>query len=135
MIVKKLNVQDIAKLLLADDIRIEDHFPGDKGELVQWLIQSVDYPGMFIWGALNEGGELTGLLVAISNVARPVSDTVSVMFFHASPDFETNVELKDVLDGWGRGLGASGVNFVCKDIGAFKKYGATERAIIGGWAI
>jgi len=133
--IRELTVEDIAKLLIHDEIRLEDHFPGERGEIVQWLIQNIDNPGLFIWGSLDDSGKLIGVLVAVSNVALPISNHISIIYCHTSYDFEMNEQVKEELNKWGREIGAIAVNFVCENFRVFERYGGTERAIVGGWAL
>jgi len=135
MKIKKLDVQDIAKLLIHDEIQLENHFPGERGEIVQWLIQNIDNPGLFIWGSLDDSGEITGVLIALNSVALPISNHISIIYCHTSHDLEMNKQVKEELDKWGREMGAVAVNFICENIRVFEKYGGTEQAIAGGWAL
>jgi len=132
--IKKLEVEDVAKLLIHDEIRPEDHFPGERGEIVQWLIQHIDNPGLFLWGALKDDS-LTGMMLAISNVALPISNMVSILYFHTSYDFEINKKLVDELNKWAIEQGAKKVNFVCDEVRIFRKYGASQQAVVGGWEL
>jgi len=133
--IRKLTVEDIAKLLIHDEIQLENNFPGERGEIVQWLIQNVNNPGLFIWGSFDDPGKLIGMLIAVNNVALPISNHIFIIYCHTSYDLEINEQVKEELNKWGREMGAVAVNFMCKNIRVFARYGGTEQAIVGGWSL
>ena len=125
---KKYEVEDIVKIQRMND-HIEDHFPCDKGEWVQWLISIVDHPKFLIIG--NE----TSYLVASNNIMRPVSDTIGIIFFHSKTPFEENIKIRDWVNEWALECGTRKVRFITKNLEVLKKYGAKEFGIYGGWDI
>lgn len=76
--IKKLEVEDIAKIMHLDD-NVTDFFPCEKGEWVQWLIQNVDNPRIFIIGNI-EDNQIIGYFVALNNLMPPVFDYISVIY-------------------------------------------------------
>ena len=124
--IKRLDSSGIAQILKFND-RIEDYFPCDKGEWVQWLMENVDNPRVLIIGNKDV------YLVAVDAVMKPLSDFVSILFCYSEKGFDKNMEVKTMLDDWAKERGASGIRFICEDISVFSKYGAKEKATYGGW--
>ena len=124
----KYTPDDIAKILTMDD-HIEDFFPCDKGEWVQFLQSMVDNPGFLIIGTDKS------YLVAVNNVQRPVSDQVFILMFYSDNDFESSIEIRDYVNAWAEECGTKKIRFIGKDIEVFEKYGAKQYGIIGGWDI
>ena len=131
--VRKLEVEDIVKILKLDNLDIEEFFPCEKGEFVQWLISQSDNPQLFLWGNVNEVGDLKGFMIAINGVFKPVSDYVSILYFRSSDDFEINKEMVSQLNEWAKEKRASKIVFTCQNIKVYHKYGATQQGIVGGW--
>ena len=133
--VRKLEVEDIVKILKLDDLDIEEFFPCEKGEFVQWLISQADNPHIFIWGGVDDINDLSGLIVVMNGVFKPISDVVSILYFKPSDDVEVNKELVYQLNIWAKEKKASKVIFNCKNIEIFHEYGATQQGILGGWSL
>ena len=125
--IKKLEVEDIAKILHLND-NVTDYFPCDKGEWVQWLIQNVDNPDLFIMGVV-EDGEVTGYIVAINSVKPPLDDSVYVLYAW-SAGFEMNKKiLKNLID-WSKEKNARSIDFVTEDVVAHTAYGFKKKATL-----
>jgi len=124
----KYTANDIAKILQMDD-HVEDFFPCDKGEWVQWLQSIVENPRFLIIGTE------TSYLVAVNNVQRPVSDHVFILFFHSKSPLEQNLEIRDYLNEWALECGTKKIRFIGKEIEVFEKYDAKQYGIYGGWDI
>ena len=128
MMIGKLEPEDIVKLKTLDD-GIEEILPCTRAEWIQWLMANVRNPGVLIIG-----GEKS-YLVAVDAVHRPVSDHIFILFFYSGGDAVENRELKAAVDAWAREKGTENVRFLCRDLAPFEKYGAGQRAIVGGWEV
>jgi len=126
--IKKLTTNDIAQILTMDD-PIDEIFPCDKGEWVQWLNQYIDHPETYMIGQSNNG-RLTSYAVAVSMVAPPLSNTVTIIFMsELDKKFIENIKL------WAKEKGAKKVALQSKDMNALKQLNVDEILYIGAWVI
>jgi len=124
----RYTVENITKILQMDD-HVENSFPCDKGQWVQWLISVVDDPRYLIIGTEKS------YLVAVNNIQRPLSDHVFILFFYSENDFESSIEIRDCLNDWALECGTTKIRFIGESITPFKKYGAKQMGVYGGWDI
>ena len=96
--IKKLKVEDIAKILHLDD-NVTDYFPCEKGEWVQWLVEKAEDPRVLVLGNI-EDNKITGYFVALSNIIPPVFDYVSVIFIWSPFSHKTTLSLIDAGKKW-----------------------------------
>jgi len=123
--IKRFDVDDIARILTFDD-HIEDSFPCDKGEWVQWLMGLVDDPRYLIIGAEKS------YLVAVDTIQMPISDSVNIIFGYSK---EGNIpELIKEVKEWAKGRGAKRVLYVTNQKDLFNKYGK-QFGVYGGWIL
>ena len=122
----RLESNDIAGILKLND-GVENIFPCDRGEWVQWLMANKDNPKVLIIG------DGKSYLVAVDTVQRPLNDSVTIIFFYSKSKFEDNIKNIKVLNDWAKEIGAKQIRFICKNIKVFEKYGASQIGIIGGW--
>lgn len=106
--IKKLKVEDIVKILQVDD-KIEDYFPCDKGEWVQWLIQRVDDPSLLILGNIIDD-ILCGYIIAANEVHPPLSNCIYVLFAHTAGK-KINKEALNLLIDWAKEKKAKSIDF------------------------
>jgi len=125
--IKKLEVEDIAKLLKIDD-DVTDYFPCDRGEWVQFLISQSRNPDMFIIGAIEKDSPV-GYMVAVNNVKPPLSDCVSVLFSKTAGTEENNKALGMLIE-WAKEKGAKSIQFVTDDVVGHSVYGFKKRATL-----
>ena len=131
MTIKQLNVEEIARIMQLED-NIEESFPCEKGEWVQWLISNVDNPRVLIIGNIIDG-EIKCYLVAMDNVVLPLSIQVNILFFYSRADMEQNMAIINMLKDWTKKRGALKIRGICQNIRVYEKYGAEQKAIFGGW--
>ena len=124
--IQKFEAGDIIKILKMDD-HIEELFPCDKGEWIQWLMGILENPRFLIVGTEDS------YLVASDNVMLPISASVSILMCYSN---EGNVkELKDAVSKWALNCGAREVRFITRDISMFMSYGVEKLADLGGWSL
>ncbi len=131
--IRKLEVEDIVKMMKLDGLNIEKFFPCEKGEFIQWLVSQSENSNIFIYGNIEVDGRLNGFMVAANGAFKPISDVVSILYFKTSDDFEVNEKIKFELNNWAKEKGAKRITFICQDIEVFRKYGAIQQGILGGW--
>ena len=129
--IKKFEVEDIAKILDCED-EIENYFPCDRGEWIQWLMSIVDNPKYFIAGVIEDG--VVGYVVAVDNAVKPFGDHVFIRFFHSSKNIEIDMEIKAALNKQARSKKAVRVRFVGPEE-ALDQLQAEQKGIFGGWEL
>ncbi len=124
--IKKLETEDIVKILNLDDPDFKKYFPCELGEWVQLLNQNVDNPDMLIYGCI-EGG-LKGYVVAtVSN--NPLSKRVSILYLKTM-GVENNKKVLEKIIEWGRGKKVKLIEFMTDQPETLAKYGFCEKATI-----
>lgn len=126
--IKRLDVDDIAKIMRLEDPDFLESFPCDLGEWVQYLIKMVDNPNFYICGSV-ENGELLGYVVAVNAVLPPVSKFVNIAYYK-SPGYKEGLEILEDLEKWAAHIGAEEIIFSSKKVGVFEKYGFTTKAFV-----
>lgn len=129
--IKKLEVDDIAKILSLDD-PIEQIFPCDKGEWVQWLMQNIENPEILIIGRVSSD-ELDFYAVAVNYVLKPLSDSIGVILF--SKGAETNSHIREQIIEWGKKKGAKKVIFQATERSDLEKINTDNISYIGHWVV
>ena len=131
MTIKQLNVEEIARIMQLED-NIEESFPCEKGEWVQWLIDNIDNPRILIIGNVIDN-EIKSYLIALDSVVPPLSIQVNILFFYSRADMEQNMAIINMLKDWTKKRGALKIRGICQNIRVYEKYGAEQKAIFGGW--
>ncbi|MHA1289572.1 MAG: hypothetical protein ACTSPB_19470 [Candidatus Thorarchaeota archaeon] len=126
--IKRLEAEDIIKLRNLDD-HIEQFFPCSKSEWNQWLMANIDNPDTLIIGDEKH------YLVAINTIQKPLSDHIFIIFYYSRGNYRITVEMKEMVEEWAREKGTKHIRFLCRNIKPFRKYGAEEKGIVGGWDI
>jgi hypothetical protein len=126
--IEKLTTNDIAQILTMDD-PIDEVFPCDKGEWVQWLNQYIENPEIYIIGK-SDNGRLISYAVAVSMVAPPLSNTVAIIFMsELEKEFIENIKL------WGKEKGAKNIALQSKDMNALKTLNVDKISYMGVWKV
>jgi len=124
--IRKFKVEDITRIMQMDD-HVEDSFPCDKGQWVQWLISIVNDPRYLVIGTDKS------YLVAVDAVMPPVSNSVNIIFCFSKDG--SVAKMKDAVSEWAIKQGAKRVYFITSDISVFKQYGVKKICDYGGWDI
>lgn len=125
--IRELTAEDIAQILRMDD-PIGEVFPCDRGEWVQWLNQYVDNPDVHIIGISDEN-MLISYAVAVSMIAPPLSNAISIIFMSEPLDMRYHEEIKD----WARQRGADAVMLQAKEAGILHTLGTDAISYVGIW--
>jgi len=125
--IKKMEVEDIAQILKMDD-PIEQVFPCDKGEWIQWLMQYVDNPEVYMIGNVEE--KLLSYAVAVNMVTPPLSNTVTIIFMS-----ELNREFIDAIKIWGKEKGAKSIILQSKNKEILETLNVDAVSYVGNWSI
>ena len=126
--IKKLTTNDIAQILTMND-PIDEIFPCDRGEWVQWLNQYIDNPEIYMIGRSNND-RLISYAVAVNMVAPPLSNTIAIIFMS-----ELDKEFIETIKLWGREKSAQKIALSSKDMNALKILDADEISYVGAWVI
>jgi len=126
--IKKLTTNDIAQILTMDD-PIDEVFPCDKGEWVQWLNQYIDNPELYMIGQ-SDNGRLISYAVAVSTIAPPLSNTVVIIFMS-----ELDKEFIEKIKIWANEKGAKKVALQSKDNDTLKALDIDELFYVGVWRV
>jgi hypothetical protein len=126
--IKKLEVEDIVKILKLDDETLTKVFPCEVGEWVQFLIQHVDNPNSFMMGEMD-GDKLTGYYIAINAIAPPINFSVSVLYSKTAGK-ETNKIFLDALIDWAKEKGADSIDFITNNVVGCAVYGFKKKAAL-----
>jgi len=126
--IKKLEVEDIAKIMYLKDEELTQGFPCEVGEWVQFLIQHVDNPNIFMMGE-KEGDELIGYFVAINAIAPPLNNSVSVLYSKTAGK-EINKAFLDALIDWSKEKGATSIDFITNNVVGCSVYGFRKKATL-----
>jgi len=126
--IKKLEVEEIAGIMQLDDGKLTEVFPCEIGEWVQFLIQHVDNPNIFMMGEI-EDDKLTGYFIAINAIAPPVNNSVSVLYSKTAGK-EINKAFLDALIDWSKEKGASSIDFITNNVVGCSVYGFRKKATL-----
>ena len=126
--IKKLEVEDIAKIMYLDDDKLTEAFPCELGEWVQFLIQNVDNPNIFMLGE-KEGDELIGYLIAINAIAPPVNNSVSILYSKTAGK-EINKAFLAALIDWSKEKGGSSIDLLTNNVVGCSIYGFRKKATL-----
>lgn len=101
--IKKFEVEDIAKILTLEDT-LANHFPCSRGEWVQWLISQADNPKINVIGDIVDN-QIVGYMVLVNNVMPPVFNTCACLFVWSKTH---RITLNLVAEGklWKEAIGA-----------------------------
>ena len=126
--IKKLEVEEIAKIMQLDDEKLTQGFPCEVGEWVQFLVQHVDNPNIFMMGEI-EDDKLIGYFVAINAIAPPLNNSVSVLYSKTAGK-EINKAFLDALIDWSKEKGATSIDFLTNNVVGCSVYGFRKKATL-----
>lgn len=124
--IKKLEAEEIAKILTLDDSKLTQVFPCEVGEWTQFLMQHIDNPEFFMRGVL-EDDKLTGYLVAASSIVPPINKSITVLYSKTA-GIEANNEVLNELIEWSKEKGAESIDFITDNVAGHTVYGFKKKA-------
>ena len=125
--IKKLEVEDITKIMSLKDEVFDELFPCSIGEWVQFLIQNVDNPNLFIIGSI-ENGVLTGYCVSYY-VELPISKSASTLYSKTSGK-ETNKKALAMMIEWAKEKRADAIDIITNNPIGHSVYGFKKKATV-----
>lgn len=125
--IKKLEVEDIAKIIFLKDEIFDELFPCSVGEWVQFLIQNVDNPNLFIIGSI-EDGTLTGYCVSYY-VKLPISKSASTLYSKTAGK-EINKKALVMMIKWAKEMGADAIDIITNNPVGHSVYGFKKKATV-----
>jgi len=128
--IKELEAKDIVQIMDFTD-PIEQIFPCDRGEWVQWLMQNLSHPEILIIGRVED--KLISYAVIINQVFKPLSNVVSILF--ASDLAIEDQEIKDQIISWAKKKGAVKVIFQASERADLEKMNIDNTTYVGHWII
>jgi len=126
--IKKLTTNDIAQILTMDD-PIDEIFPCDKGEWIQWLNQYIENPEIYIIGK-SDNGRLISYAVAVNMVSPPLSDMVTIIFMS-----ELDEEFIEKIKIWAKEKKAKKVILQAQDSNILNTLDVDKISYVGAWEI
>ena len=126
MMIKKLEAEEIAKILYLNDNKLTQVFPCEIGEWTQFLMQHIDNLNFFMRGVL-EGDKLIGYLVAINSIILPVNKSITVLYSKTAGR-EANHAVLDELIEWSKEKGAVSIDFITDNPIGHTVYGFKKKA-------
>ena len=125
---KKLEAEEIAKILYLKDEKLTQVFPCEVGEWTQFLMQHINNPKFFMRCVL-EDDKLIGYLVAVNAVVLPINKSITVLYSKTA-GIEANHAVLDELIEWSREKGAIKIEFVTDNPIGHTVYGFKKRATV-----
>ncbi len=123
--IKKLDVNSIAKIMYLDDPDFSTLFTCEIGEWVQFLIQNVDNENFFMMGYLKDD-KLTGYLIAYF-VPLPICKGVSALYSKTA-GLTANKETLEELKKWSKEKGALSIDLITNNVKGHGIYGFEKKA-------
>ena len=129
--IKKLEAKEIVQILDFSD-PIEQIFPCDRGEWVQFLMQNFEHPEIFVIGRVDKD-LLTAYAVVANMVGKPLSNAVSILF--ASEYAVGDEKIKESIISWAKEKGAQKVIFQASDRADLEKMKVDKISYVGHWIV
>jgi len=127
--IRKMEVEDIAKIMYLPDPDFDKLFKCTLGEWVQFLVQNAGNEHFFIWGVFD-GDVLTGYVVACF-IPLPICKGVSVLYLKTA-GLESNKEVLGKMTNWGREKGAASIDIITNNVIGYQVYGFKKSATVMG---
>ena len=118
--IKKLEVEDIVKILHLKDDDFNNLFVCEKGEWVQFLIQNADNEDFFMYG-YEEEGKLIGYLIAYF-ISLPICKGVSVLYSKTA-GLSVNKKVLEKLKDWAILKKAKTIDIITNNVVGHSIYG------------
>jgi hypothetical protein len=113
--------EELMKLYSIND-NVEESYPLNKNEWVQFLVAQANNPAVMVWGIFDDS--LVGYVVACNGVRPPLADYVHIMYaWLVGVEFETSKSLLEEIKEWAGAVGARKIRIVTRDPSKFYKYG------------
>lgn len=126
--IKKLEVEDIVKILTLEDDKFEELFSCETGEWVQFLIQNINNPNFFMIGAI-EDDRLIGYMVAINAVILPICNGISALYSKTAGMENNKEELAEMIK-WAKEKGATSIDLITNNVIGHAAYGFKKKATV-----
>ncbi len=130
--IKKLEPEDIAKLLIINDPNVEKALPCDKGTLMQWMMDNSANERILIIGEVQEE-KLLSYCVVVDNNAPPISNSACILYMSESAIGDQDI--KDYIIQWAKERNITSVIFQCGDEATLSRMEGEKIGIIGVWGI
>ncbi|HCY86660.1 MAG TPA: hypothetical protein DHV36_16125 [Desulfobacteraceae bacterium] len=119
--IRKMTVEDIAKILKLEDDVFETVFHCTIGEWVQFLARNVENDNFLMLGVFSED-VLAGYIVCSSSVFPPVSYHVGILYYVGTGEDNAAKVLPEIKK-FAQGKNANSIRFITRKPEAFSKYG------------
>lgn len=126
--IKKLEVEDIAKILTLEDDKFTELFICEVGEWVQFLMQHVNNPNFFMIGAF-ENNQLLGYMIAVNTVIPPVVNGISAWYSKTAGIKNNKKELDEMIK-WAKEKGAVSIDLITNNVIGHAAYGFRKKATL-----
>ena len=123
--IKKLEAEDIVKILYLNDPDFSTLFTCEIGEWVQFLMQNVENENFFMMGYFKDE-KLTGYLIAYF-VPLPICKGVSALYSKTA-GLTANKKILDELKNWSKEKGAISIDIITNNVRGHAIYGFEKKA-------
>jgi hypothetical protein len=125
--IRKLEVEDITKLMYLDDIYFEELAPCELGEWVQFLIQNIDSDKFMIQG-IFEDHKMVDYFVAVCMDSKPICNYIYGMYYSGGNQYHKQVI--DIMIKWGTEKNVKSVNLMTRKPNNLERYGFQTKSTL-----
>jgi len=126
--IRKMEVEDIAKILVTKDDDFKNLFDCSVGEWVQFLVQNAGNDRFLMIGNTQDD-KIDGYLIAINSRSFPGDPFVTVIYSKTA-GLEINKESLGILKAWAKEEGAKEIRFITNNEKGHQVYGFKRKAIL-----
>ena len=119
---------DISRLLLIVDDNLTNSFSGNRGEIIQFLVQALEQEEerVAVWMAENDDKHIIGYVIAFNSVVPPAARHVLIAHAYSKGGSDTTQELLKVVRDWALECGADKIQMATRYPEHFMIYGFKE---------
>lgn len=116
---------DIPRLLPIKDDNLTNSFSGDRGEIIQFLVQALEESSdrLAVWMIAADNKQIIGYLIAFNSVIRPVARHVLIAHAYSKGGNSVTEELLKVAKDWALECGADKIQMATRHPEHFVIYG------------
>jgi hypothetical protein len=116
---------DIPKLLPLTDDGMTAQFAGERGEIIQFLIQNIDSGGngIAVWIAQDDDNKVIGYIIAFNSVVSPIATHAMIAHIYSQHDTDLINNLIGVVGKWAIEIGADKIQIATRIPELFARFG------------
>lgn len=120
--------EELSQILKLDDT-IEDEIIGDKGEWVQWLVQSLEEENskIYVFGIFDENDILKAYTVLIDSRTPPIANEFFIIYAYSKLNHKANLNSFNTIKNYLKDNGVNRIAAVTKNPMALERFGFKEK--------